>query len=129
MGDSRRRLRSLLEFCEHDDVAEKEQVSLLGLGAFGDLNTLIQQQLSVLTGQTEDERTLLRSHPAGGLFPKNRRDRSITVRRALTLSNSVLTDMGAGRILDLLSQNVRSGNKREICLEISGWGEMAAVME
>lgn len=74
-------------------------MSVLGLGAFGDLDTLIQQQLSVLTGQAEDERTLLRSHPAGGLFPKNRRDQRITI----TLSNHELLDMGAGRMTCLVS--------------------------
>lgn len=62
-------------------------MSVLGLGAFGDPDTLIQQQLSVLTGQAEDERTLLRRHPAGGLFPKNRRDRRVTI----TLSNRDLS--------------------------------------
>lgn len=62
---------------------------VLGLGAFGDLNTLIQQQFSILAGQAKDERTLLSSHPAGGLLPKHKRDGRVTV----TLSNQVLTDM------------------------------------
>lgn len=48
-------------------------MSVLGLGAYADLNTLIQQQLSALAGQAKDEWTLLRGHPAGGFLPKNTR--------------------------------------------------------
>lgn len=69
-GDAGRHLHSLLEFCKHDGIMEEEQVSGLGPGAYADLNTLIQQQLSVLAGQAKDEWTLLRSHPAGGFLPK-----------------------------------------------------------
>lgn len=58
----------LLEFGEDNDVAEEEQVSLLGLWALGDLNTLVQQQLSVLTGEAKDEWTLLHRDPAGSLL-------------------------------------------------------------
>ena len=60
-------LRFLLEFSEDNDIVEEEQVSLLGLGALCDLNTLVQQQLSVLAGEAEDEWTLL--YPAGTLLP------------------------------------------------------------
>ena len=48
---------------------EEEEVSLPGLRALGDLNTLIQKQLSVLTSEAKDEGTLLHSHPAGSLLP------------------------------------------------------------
>lgn len=49
-------------------------MSVLGLVAHADLNTLIQQQLSDLAGQAEDEWALLRGHPAGGFLPTNTRD-------------------------------------------------------
>lgn len=44
-------------------------MSLPGLRALSDLNALVQQQLSVLTAEAKDERTLLHSHPAGSLLP------------------------------------------------------------
>lgn len=53
------RLHVSLGFGEDEDVAEEEQVPLLDLGALRDLNAFVQQQLSVFTGQAEDERTLL----------------------------------------------------------------------
>lgn len=45
-------------------------MSLLGFRALGDLNTLVQQQLSVLTGEAEDKGTLVHRDPAGSLLPE-----------------------------------------------------------
>lgn len=45
-------------------------MSLLGFRALGDLNRLVQQQLSVLTGEAEDEWTLVHRDPAGSLLPE-----------------------------------------------------------
>lgn len=61
----------LLEFGEDNDIAEEEQVSVRGLRALGDLDTLVQQQVSVLTGEAEDKWTLLHGHPAGSLLPED----------------------------------------------------------
>lgn len=59
----------ILDFSEYEDIAEEEQVPVLGLGAFGDLHSLVQQQLPVFTDQAEDEWALLHGHPAGSLLP------------------------------------------------------------
>lgn len=45
-------------------------MSLAGLGALGDLNPLVQQQLPVLAAEAENEWTLLHGHPAGSLLPE-----------------------------------------------------------
>lgn len=65
-------IQFLLEFGKDNDIPEEEQVSLLGLRALGNLSTLVQQQLSVLTGEAEDEWTLLHRDPAGSLLPEGR---------------------------------------------------------
>lgn len=57
-------LRFILEFGKDEDIAEEEKVSVLGLRAFRDLHTLVQQQLPVFAGEAEDEGTLLHGHPA-----------------------------------------------------------------
>lgn len=44
-------------------------MSVLGLGAFSDLHTLVQQQLPIFAGEAEDEGTLLHGHPARSLLP------------------------------------------------------------
>lgn len=49
----------ILDFSEDEDVAEEEQVSVTGLGALGDLHSLVQQQLPVFTDEAEDERALV----------------------------------------------------------------------
>lgn len=64
-------LNLLLEFSEGNDIAEEEQVPVLGLWAFRDLNALIQQQLPILTGEAEDEGALLHWHPAGSFLPED----------------------------------------------------------
>lgn len=63
-------LHSLLELGENNGVGEEEQVSLRGLRALGDLDALVEQQLSVLAAEAEDEWTLLHGHPAGRLLPE-----------------------------------------------------------
>lgn len=73
-GGGGRHLHSIPEFCKNNGVIEEEQVPVLGLGAYADLNTLLQQQLSALAAQAKDEWTLLRGHPAGGFLPKDTRD-------------------------------------------------------
>lgn len=50
-GGGGHHLHSIPEFCKHDGVIEEEQVPVLGLGAYADLNTLLQQQLSALAAQ------------------------------------------------------------------------------
>ncbi|TNN76138.1 hypothetical protein EYF80_013669 [Liparis tanakae] len=60
---------SVLQALSKDkNIAEEEQVSLVGLPALCDLNTLVQQQLSVLTCEAEDKWTLLHGDPTGGLL-------------------------------------------------------------
>lgn len=59
----------ILDFSEDEDTAEEEQVPVLGLGAPGDLNLLVQQQLPVFPDEAEDEWALLHGHPAGSLLP------------------------------------------------------------
>ena len=51
-------------------------MSVPGLRALGDLDALVQQQLSVLAAEAEDEGTLLHRHPAGRLLPEWTQDRS-----------------------------------------------------
>lgn len=48
-----------LELREDDDVAEEEEVSLPRFGALRHVHTIVQQQLSVLTGEAVDEGTVL----------------------------------------------------------------------
>lgn len=62
----------ILDFSEDEDIAEEKQVPVPGLGAFGDLNSLVQQQLPVFTDEAKDERALVHRHPAGSLLPGHR---------------------------------------------------------
>lgn len=61
-------------------------MSLLGLGALCDLNTLVQQQFSVLAGEAEDERTLLHRDPAGSLLPEGKDIKTMDDRDSQTTS-------------------------------------------
>lgn len=108
------RLDSVPEFCEHDGVIEEEQVSFPGLGAHADLNTLLQQQLSVLATEAKDEWTLLRGHPAGGFLPKNSSDGChVTHDRRQEQKKKKKKKKQSARVrtADLLLQNVRRENK------------------
>lgn len=47
-------------------------MSVLGLGSLSDLDTLVKQQLSILTGEAEDKWALLHRH-AGNLLPDSKK--------------------------------------------------------